>query len=362
MSQQSKNTQKLSQSESSGYSSGLTLNEHSSSSDEQMTTSDEQPNTCDACTRPVECSCGNCGLYTLCTSGCSNLGVSSGANLIWNGTSPADSWSESELEHHTKRISHAFAHLVKYTLKSFTQNKLPLDETILWLQELEAYRPLTDKFLPLLRNKMEEISETDNIKDYKELFKILHHYWSWYNFYLLEELIREFGDENNNRKLSDYLDKFRTFIEKRKLLPNSEDSYRTGSKCGKDSNVLLVKVDKTWERISLEQIWEVHHYIAEILRVEPHQLYLSSISKGCVCLNFVVPESFAEYALPLCESQKIALLAAAVFKLECGEYVWQDPKYLEHTDRNDLVANNNRYNNFLSCGQNQPRYKQVYLL
>ena len=308
MSQQTQNT------DSSGYSSGLTSN----SSDDQTNSLDEQPNISDTPPPPVKC-CGDCDVYTLCTSGCSKSGVWS-VPSIWNGTSPAEHWNESELEYCTKRISHAFADLVKHTFDSFTKKEGKLTPIIIWLKELDAYRPLTKKSLPLLRDRIEEISKAEN---FEQLFNILHHYWSWYNFYLLEKLIHMFGDEDNTKKLNDYLTAFRTFIEKRKALPNSQDSFRTGSKYGKGPNLLLIKVDQTWDGISLKQIWEFHHYIAEILKVEPHVLFLASVSKGCICLNFVVPETIAEHVFSFCALEQEELLEAGVFKVEYGEYVWQ---------------------------------------
>ena len=291
------------------------------SSDDQTKILDKQPNTP---TAPVKCTCGDCGLYTLCTNGCSKPGVCGvpvkSVRGIWNGTSRTDDWDESEFEYRTKCLSDAFAHLVKYTLTSFKKNKVELNHIIIWLKELEAYRPLTKESLPLLRDRIENISKPESVE---QLFEILHHYWSWYNFHLLEKLIDEFGDENNSKELSEYLEKFRNFIEERKVLPNSQNSFRTGSTYGKGSNLLLIKVDQSWDRISIKQIWEFHHYIAEILKVEPHVLYLASIGKGCICLNFVVPETIAEHVFSLCTLKEEALLEAGVFRLEYREYVWQ---------------------------------------
>lgn len=288
------------------------------SSDDQTKILDKQPNIPDTPTAR------DCGLYTLCTSGCSKPGVC-GVPLksvrgIWNGTSPTDHWDESELEYRTKCLSGTFADLVEYTLTSLEKRKVGPNRIIIWLQELEAYRPLTKESLPFLRDRIENISKPKSVE---QLFKILHHYWSWYNFHLLEKLIHKFGDENNSEELSKYLEKFRNFIDKRKVLPNSQDSFRTGSTYGKGSNLLLIKVDQSWDRISLKQIWEFHHYIAEILKVEPHVLYLASIGKGCICLNLVVPETIAEHVFSLCALKEEALLEAGVFRLEYREYVWQ---------------------------------------
>ena len=298
--------------ESSGYSSGLTSAEQLNSSDDPQNSSDEQRNTP---TTPVGCMCGNCGLYTLCTSGCTvGDGTLKLANGIWNGTSPADGCNESELEYYTKCISDAFAHLVNHTLDSFVKKEVSLKRILVWLKQLEVYKPLK-KPLPLLSKRMKTINKAE---DMEQLFDILTEYWSWYNYHLLEKLIHEFGDE---AELNKYIGELTTFLTKQ--LVESQDSFRFGTRCGKGLKPMLVKVDRAWEGIRLEQIWEFHYNIATILKLPPHVLYLSSVSKGCICLKFMIPYSISGYAIPLRTSQKKALAEAGVFMLKCGTYLWQ---------------------------------------
>ena len=301
--------------ESSGYSSGLTSAEQLNSSDDPQNSSEEQPNTSNTPTTPVGCMCGNCGLYTLCTRGCTDSGGTLKlATGIWNGTSPADGWDENALEYCTKRISDAFARLVIHTLDSFAKKKVSMNRILVWLKHLELYKPL-EKHLPLLGKRMKTIRKAE---DMEQLFDILSDYWSWYNYHLLEELIHVFGDED---ELNKYIGEFTTFLTKR-LVP-SQDSFSFGTGCGKGQKPMLVKVDKDWEGIHLEQIWEFHHNIATILNLPPDVLYLSSVSKGCICLKFLIPDSISGYVIPLCKLQKKALAAAGVFMLKCGKYLWQ---------------------------------------
>ena len=126
-----------------------------------------------------------------------------------------------------------------------------------------------------------------------------------------------FGDKEDETKLKEYLNKFTSFLKKR--LPKSQESVSFGIRCRRGQKQLLIKVDEHWE-IPLGQIRELHHKIAEILEVQSKVLYLTSVSKGCICLEFLVPESIA---IPLCASQKEALMAVGVFRMECGEYVFE---------------------------------------
>ena len=196
---------------------------------------------------------------------------------------------------------------------------LSLDRIVLWLKQLEAYKPLK-KALPI--NLNDRMGEVHKAEDMVQLFDILSDYWSWYNHHLLENLILQFGSPEDKRRLREYSKGFISFLEKRRL-PKSQDKFSFGTGRGKGRKPLLIKVDENWDTVCLRQIRELHHNIAEILKVPPHVLYLASVSKGCICLHFVVPESMDEQTFPLCESQKKALQEASVFRLECGEYVWE---------------------------------------
>ena len=65
-------------------------------SHEQSNILDEPSESSDEPTTPVNCTCGNCHLYTLCTRGCLNPGVGSDVSLlVWSGTGKAcqtDEW------------------------------------------------------------------------------------------------------------------------------------------------------------------------------------------------------------------------------------------------------------------------------
>lgn len=300
--------------ESSGYQSALWTN----SSDDQSNGSD-----LDTPTPSVGCTCRDCSLYTLCTRGCSNPGIGDSPPLpIWNGTETTlttDSWQydyENELICDTRNIGHAFASLVNRTSDSFSQ--VSLNRTVLWVKQLEGYKPLKKSLEIDLSKRMGEVHKAE---DMVQLFQILSDYWSWYNHHLLENLILEFGGPEDKRRLKEYCDKFTVFLEKRLAKP--QQKFRLGTGRGKGQKPLLIKVDENWDTISLRHIRELHHSIAKILKVPTHVLYLASVSKGCICLHFMVPESMDEQTFPLNESQKKALQTACVFRLECGDYVWQ---------------------------------------
>lgn len=225
---------------------------------------------------------------------------------------------EKRLTDHKREMSVHFANLVVNTERSFASKPL-VNQIILWIKQLDAIKSVT-KSLPFLGERMAEVSKA---KDMSELFSILTDYWSWYNTYLLEKLITQFGDGEDKKRLREYNEKFTAFLETR--LSNSQDLFQLGAGHGPGNGwkPLLIKVDENWEEKSLGQIRWLHHHIADVLGVEPHVLYLSSINKGCICLNFMVPSIVPDHLFPLSASQEKALLAANAFRLECGKYIWQ---------------------------------------
>ena len=162
--------------------------------------SHEQPDSSDKPTTPVDCGDGN------------------GISLpIWNGTGKtfqADDWQfkdEWELTSDTRKLVKDFADLVLNTSNSLAQ-KVDPDVVVLWLRQL-------DSFMALCGTSM------SRIKNMEELFMILSDYWSWWNYYLLEDLIKTFGDKEDETKLKEYHDKFTIFLKKRLPLTKSYEGW-----------------------------------------------------------------------------------------------------------------------------------------
>lgn len=200
-------------------------------------------------------------------------------------------------------IELSFGRLVIKTSKSFEEKGLR-KEIVLLLKQLS-----------LFGNRMDEIHEAEYME---KLFEVFSDYWSWYNHSLLKDLINEFGDDQDRARYLEYHTKFISFLKN--PLPKSQNEFNFGTGCGKGQMLLRIKVNENWDTTTLEQVSQIHHSIAKILEVQLRDLYLASVSKGCICLEFLVPESMA---IPLRASQEEALMAVGVFRWECGEYVFQ---------------------------------------
>ena len=201
-------------------------------------------------------------------------------------------------------IERAFARLLLHTCRSFKKKELSMNEIVLYLKPMS-----------LFSNSMEEVHKAENME---KLFEVFADKCSWYNHSLLKDLINDLGDDQDEERFQEYHKTFTLFLKS--TLPKIQDEYSFGTGCGEGQKLLSIKINENWDKTTLEQVSQIHHSIARILLVQLRDLYLASVSKGCICLEFLVPESMA---MLLCASQKQTLMAVGVFRLECGEYVWQ---------------------------------------
>ena len=201
-------------------------------------------------------------------------------------------------------IEHTFGTLVLEICRSFKRKEVSIDEIVLLLEQLSIFD-----------NSTEVIHKAEKME---KLFQSFRNKWSWYNHSLLEDLINDFGDDQDKERFREYHSKFTSFLKN--PLPMSQNEYSFGTSCGKGQKLLRIKVNENWDTTTLEQVSQIHHSVARILKIQLRDLYLTSVSKGCICLEFLVPESIA---IPLRALQEEALMAVGVFRLECGENVFQ---------------------------------------
>ena len=105
-------------------------------------------------------------------------------------------------------IEHSFGTLVVETCRSFKQRKeVSIDEIVLLLEQLSIFG-----------NSMEVIHKAEKMK---KLFQSFRDKWSWYNHSLLEDLINDFGDDQDKERFREYHSKFTSFLKS--TLPRSQN-------------------------------------------------------------------------------------------------------------------------------------------
>ena len=265
------------------------------------------------------CGCEQCSIFKFCDVGCPNPDKDAVVPVLSEAapTSLHHCHLEAQRQHETKQTMAAFASLVNETCKSI-ETKVTVEMFALWLKQIKAFVSCSKPTPGLLAQQIDEISQGGSIE---RMFLILSDYWSWYNYYLLEEIINTFGDEDDQRRLDDYKEQFSTFAHNR-IVEFSQHPMTFGDAVG-DGNArvpLLFKVDRDWDDVHINQLAEIHGNLADILEVHPHTLYLASIRKGCILMKFLVPSSVAQAVFPLSASQKQALAVTDVMLVKCGSH------------------------------------------
>ena len=271
-----------------------------------------------------DCGCGQCSIFKFCDVGCPKPDKDAEVPVLSETAPVASSLNrfhlKGERKDDIKQMSATFGSLVNKTCESI-KSKVTVEAFALWLKQLHAFdnvTPCCESTPSLLGQQIDGISQASSME---RVFLILTDYWSWYNYSLLEEIINEYGDEEDQSRLDGFKKKYYAFAHNR-IVEFSQHPMTFGAAVGdgKARTLLVFKVDRSWDTIHIGQLSEIHRNLASILKVKPHTLYLASIRKGCILVTFLIPSSVAQAVFPLSTSQKEALAATDIMLVKCGTH------------------------------------------
>ena len=216
------------------------------------------------------------------------------------------------------KITDEFNDLTHYTIESIVSRRVSVKELHTHLSGLGAYKPIHRED-PLLRDKLDEIKRAENVKD---VFNILHDYYSLFNYHIIEKLIGWFGTPEDMKRLEIYTEHFKAFC-KRMTFQCPPDIYGCATT---EKTDIVVKVKDSWGSANgcpVDTVLRLRISLGDILGVEPSTLYLCRIDKGCVELLFQVPSFVGEDIFPLSVEQERSLTSVGVTRLTCGSYLYE---------------------------------------
>lgn len=147
----------------------------------------------------------------------------------------------------------------------------------------------------------------DRSKTIEEVFGVLAEICSWFNHHPVGALIKEFGT-NDEKSLYDTFTK-ETLMKylKRSITEIPKDSF--GPEDIEGSGKFRLKIDmlSTHENIIGEHIFVLKGKVAEALNIAIENLFICSISKGCVEVEFLVSQLILDELFPLSSDQSSAL-------------------------------------------------------
>ena len=267
---------------------------------------------------PFGCGCGKCTFLSLLESSCPTPipSASSFPYLDLSGlTHEQQQELETKLQFESQQIIMQFQKLLSATVKSLIRRNVSQDELLIHVMALGAFKPVfEDSQVPAFYHCFKELKAADTIP---KVFLVLKDYFSFFNYHIIEHIIKELGTEEDKANLQRYIKDFDQYVERRifKCLPE------LGPVSDADHADVFVKLDSQYDDYAFAEIKRFSHKLSEILRVSSKGiLRLCRVDKGCFQLMFQVPSFVQREIFPLSREQEKILVAMGVIKLTCGEY------------------------------------------
>ena len=167
---------------------------------------------------------------------------------------------------------------------------------------------------PVFRFCFKELKAADTIP---KVFLILNDYFSFFNYHIIEHIIKTLGTKKDKARLQRYKEDFNQYAMRRIF----ECPPEFGAVSDADHADIFVKVDAQYDNYTVAQIEGFRQKLSKILHLSSQGiLCLCRVDKGCFQLMFQVPSFVQREIFPLSKEQEKALAAMGVMKLTCGEY------------------------------------------
>ena len=164
-----------------------------------------------------------------------------------------------------------------------------------------------------------EFSNLSEAPDLIAVFESVGEHCSWFNHSLLGLIIETYCEDSKaiKRAHQEYCGHLQKYCKHRVRKFPFKNGFGQG---GKRDKMMVMKVDRKWDEIQIDQLEEVIFDIADILKVSRQTLHLCCVEKGCVQLTVVVPSYISEEVLPLTPEQEADMRKIGVIDLKCGSY------------------------------------------
>ena len=180
----------------------------------------------------------------------------------------------------TKNIMFEFYELLSSYCDSLEKQMIPIKRLITYMKAIKAVETYSD--IPALLNCDEQLKLATDVDD---IVEIIEKHSSFFDFKLVEYMIKRSGTPRDKDKLKQYEQLFLSYLSRR--VYESPSSIR--SPLGDGYVDLIVKLDSCYEQKPLRGIKELEVRLSNTLKVHTCLLNVSSIERGCIKLIFQIP-------------------------------------------------------------------------
>ena len=219
--------------------------------------------------------------------------------------------SEEKLITETYDIQSEFNILFGMVRRNLVSQGVTVKEFVLFLKRVPGYggKSLFDT----------EVSKLSKASDLVDVFEVVGDHCSWFNHSFVEQIVKMYckGNKKVEKAHKEYCTHLQKYCKHRVRKCPLKKEFGSG---GKKDVMMIMKVDREWDNIRIEQVEEVVFNVARILNVARHVLMLSSVQQGCAQLTLLVPSYLPDAVLPLTAQQEASMVKMGVTDLQCGSY------------------------------------------
>ena len=280
---------------------------------------------------PFGCCCGKCTLSSFIERGCPAPLTSRSMFPYLKLGELTDEQQEDlkeRLRYESQEIMMRFQELVSITIESLIGRNVSLDRLVSHVMTLGAFDPVyINPQLPIFQECRKELKTADSIP---KIFLVLQDYFSFFNYEIIEHIIKVLGTEQDKAELQRYKIKFNQYVKRRIY----ECQPRFGPESERDHPNIFVKLDSRYDNYTSAEIKRFCRKLSEILHVLPQGvLRLCRVEKGCIQLIFQVPSFVQQKIFPLTREQERMLEAMGIISFTCGEYHFLVPERKDSTEK-----------------------------
>ena len=262
--------------------------------------------------------CPHCSLCSvdvfLSAKGCPNAIDKDSQLFPFLDTSKLSKDDKINLEHRlrseTKKMILSFAGLTRSMKRSLEHREIKVKDLAASLLTLGDFKSgIADK--SLLEEDEEHFRHPSSIAD---IFLILTDYISFFNYEIIEHIVKDFGTEDDRSNLERYITAFNAFC-RRSVFEVPAEVFGSATTSSSKFRKFAVKYSEDASenaRSTVETAKQLQGKIADLFDITPCALQLISIVKGCMQLQFLLPAFIAEQIFPLSSSQLGNLRAIGV--------------------------------------------------
>ncbi len=261
---------------------------------------------------PYGCGCGQCTFTTYVEVGCSQPTHSTSSFPFLN--IDALTGSERQILHgrlyeEFEQICYKFSRFTRAVCESLIERSVPLKKLERSLRDLKAFQP-TYSESPLLQERFRELKDAQDIDD---VFDILTDYTSFFNYSIIEHIVREHGGSGDQGALTLYQDHLMDYCKRNIFECPTYSPLKRGL-----ATLVLKLEDEIVENGNMKHLSQLTARVSRTLCLSRYALNLCSVERGCVQCVYQLPVGVARQMLPLSQSQRDELTSMGVVKLVCG--------------------------------------------